>query len=450
MFTKESESKMLSFKTLAKDLVAYGLMSGISKGINFILLPVFTRQFTTAEYGIIDIIVIFISLIALLIRLSLENAVMRFWFEAVKEKKQHILVSTALLFIFISGTVIIFVIYLFSGSISGLLFKNMAAETGKYIVAGSFAALFMALNTVPLIALRMRRRIFSYNVVNILQSILYVGLALLLIFTNDKNLIEVFIALAVSHLAALIIGLALNKKYLTSNISWNFLKPSLKYSLPMFPGVFTTWVNKQADRILILTFLSLSAVGVFAASARIVAMIALVLTVFKQAWNPLAIEAINKDKNERNAFYKKMFNIYFIVMFSLAVVVLLFTKPLLEMLVPEEYQTGYIIVPWLLGARILYGSSNITNLGSVVSKKTAINSIAAWSGTIINISIGLLLIPAYGIAGAAIGSFIAGLVFTIILWKKTTALEDIEFNKVLFVLVLIGYICFSIGFLIYY
>ena len=212
----------------------------------------------------------------------------------------------------------------------------------------------------------MQRKIYSYNIVNIVQTVLYVGVTLLLIYPLNFGLTGVFLGLAISHIVSLIIGVLLTKEFLTFNVSWSYLKPSLHYSLPMFPSVFVTWLNNQADRFLLLFFLGLGAVGIFGASAKIVSIITLLVTIFRQSWSPLSIDALDKEESERNEFYSKGLNYYMLIMFSIAIVIVLLSKPLLNLLVPDEYHAGYIIIPWLLGAKILHGAASFTNLGTVI------------------------------------------------------------------------------------
>lgn len=436
---------MSSFKNLGKDIIAYGLMHGVSKSVNLILLPILTRQFTTDEYGVIDIIVTLTSLLTLFITLSLESAVMRFWNESKKVNKQNELFSGTLLFVFGIGILVLFICFFFSESLSNLLLEDKGSW--HFILLGVFAAFFMAANSIPLATLRMRRKILSYNVVNLTQSLLYVGLALILIFKLDFNLTGVFLALVISHIVAFTVGLFQNKTYLTRHITWSYLKPSLKYSVPMFPAVFVTWLNNQADRFLLLYFIGLGAVGVFGASAKIAAIIALLVTIFRRAWSPIAIDTLEKDEHKRNEFYRKALNYYMIGMFLIGLIIVFLSKPLLNLLVPEEYHYGYVIIPWIIGAQILHGAASMTNLGTVISKKTIGNSIAAWIGAIVNITLGFILIPIYGIAGAAIGSFVAEFIFMAVLWFISVRLTSVRYNRMVIFTVLVVYILLSIFYL---
>jgi len=397
-------------------------MDGISKSVNLILLPILTRQFTTDEYGVIDIIATLTSLLSLFIALSLESAVMRFWNESKKVNKQKELFTGTLLFVIGIGVFIFFITFLFSQSLSSLLLRDK--ENWHYVLLGVLAAFFTAANNVPLVALRMRRRILSFNVLKLIQSLLYVSLALLFIFQFEMRLTGVFLALACSQAVAFAFGVVLNRTYLTKNITFGYLKPSLRYSIPVFPAVFVTWfINASIN----LSFTEFKAPVI----SQIAAIILLLVTIFRRAWSPIAIDTLEKDEHTRNEFYRKALNYYIVGMFTIALLVVLLSKPLLNLLVPEEYHYGYVIIPWLIGAVILHGAASMTNLGTVISKKTIGNSIAAWIGAIVNVTIGLILIPIYGIVGAAIGSFVAEFIFMATLWFISVRLTSVRFDKMI-------------------
>jgi len=196
----------------------------------------------------------------------------------------------------------------------------------------------------------------------------------------------------------------------------------------MFPAVVVTWANNQVDRMILLAFLGVSVVGIFGAAARIAMLIGLLVTIFQQAWTPIAIENIDNESG-RNEFYRRALNYYAGAMAAIALVLVAFSKEVLALLVPTEYLAGYVVIPWLIGAQILHGSGGITNLGMLISKRTFGNSIAAWTGVAVNLGLGLLLIPQVGIWGAALGSFFAELVFTSLLWRFSVQVTDIQFDR---------------------
>ena len=45
------------FVKLGKDIIAYGVLGGISGLVGIILLPIFTRVFESDQYGVLEIVV---------------------------------------------------------------------------------------------------------------------------------------------------------------------------------------------------------------------------------------------------------------------------------------------------------------------------------------------------------------------------------------------------------
>lgn len=131
---------------------------------------------------------------------------------------------------------------------------------------------------------------------------------------------------------------------------------------------------------------------------------------------PLAIRLADGPSEERDRFYQRGLTLFVGSALVAALAVTASARDVVRVVAPPEYAMAYAAVPWLAGAQTLQGSAMFTNLGMVVSKKTAGNSVAAWTGSATNIGICLLLIPRYGVNGAAVGFFVSSLIFTASLW----------------------------------
>lgn len=416
----------VSFRALGRDVVVYGLMGGLSKSANLLLLPFLTRQFSTEEYGVVDIVAVFTSVLTLFIALSLESAIARFWFEA-DEEKQPQLVSSVLVFILVLGGVLVTLAWVAADPLASLMLDDSSA--GPYILLGSMAALSSALLHVPQIVLRMQRRIGAYTVVSIAQSLGFAGLAILLVAYWNAGVEGVFVGQVLGYSAALFIGLFFVRSLVTPRLSLGWLDASLRYSLPLVPAVMVSKINRYADRFILLAFLALSQVGVFASAARLALVVNLLVDISRKAWEPHAVALIDEEEGARNDFYRRALNYYVGALFSVALVMSAYAPEFLGLLVPREYVAGYVVIPWLVGARVINGSGQFTNLGILISKQTIGNSVAAWSGAIVNIGIGLMLIPQIGIWGAAIGSFVAAVIFTSMLYRFSRELvESLSFD----------------------
>ena len=69
------------FKQLGKDSVIYGIGGIIAKGIGFFLLPVYTRIFSPAEYGTIEMLMVLNQFLGALLVMGMDAAQSFYFFE---------------------------------------------------------------------------------------------------------------------------------------------------------------------------------------------------------------------------------------------------------------------------------------------------------------------------------------------------------------------------------
>ena len=120
------------FKLFFKDSIIYGLSNILSRGITFLLIPIFTRILLPKEYGAIDIIAILTNLANLIIAFEITQGVARYYSTATNANEQKIYASTAMWFSFFMYSLAFLLIIPFSSELeiklldlrtSGLVFK---------------------------------------------------------------------------------------------------------------------------------------------------------------------------------------------------------------------------------------------------------------------------------------------------------------------------------------
>lgn len=364
------------------------------------------------------------GLAAILMSLSLESAIARMWHEAKDQEHRKRLLTSVMVFVLTFGSVIFFTVWaascLLVSAVGSL--KNIQA----ILPVAMSAALLLSISSVPQMVLRMERSIFKFGILQIGNSVLGIAFSLGLILHFGMGLFGLFFGYLMA--AALVLALSIHwtRQYLQRQISQQEIKECLKYSLPLVPAVFLSWANSQVDRLILLSLLGLAVLGVYGAAAKVAMIITVLLEVFRLAWLPNALTQINKSS--RNSYFRNNLAKYLAVMTCIGLVLVAYSRELLALLTTDEYASGYVVIPWLVGAHIFYGSSVITNVGMLISKKTSGNSIAAFLGTVVNVALCLILVAAFGIMGAAIGSFVAAIIFTLMLLWLSMRQVNIPFN----------------------
>lgn len=209
----------------------------------------------------------------------------------------------------------------------------------------------------------------------------------------------------------------------------------------------------MVDRYFIDYYLDTSEVGIYSFSYRIALVMNLFVISFRTAWAPRAIN------NYKEGNYSDDFGKIFTKLISTTLLVFIFVSLLIGDLFElkisgfeifnESYRPGIEIIPIVLFSYIFSGFSGFYSVYPFVSGKSKHFLISDVSALIINVVLNILLIPAFGIMGAAAATF-AGLFFnTIYLWlvSRNNIKINYEMNKVWLIFVS-GIICFAAGFYI--
>ena len=180
-----------------------------------------------------------------------------------------------------------------------------------------------------------------------------------------------------------------------------------------------------------------SQVGIYSAAVRIAEMWVFVPNAIIASFKPIIIEL--KGKNEENAYTKNLQRLYDItsgISILFAVGVTIFSKLIIYILYGTEFleasQILYIII-WGIWFGVL---GNVHYVWMVCENKEKYSLFYSFSGSITNIILNALLIPKYGMYGAAIATLcsqIAANIFAFAIFKETRVLSKYIIKSILFI-----------------
>lgn len=428
-----------------KDFLSYGLLSFASKSVSFITLPLLTRLFTQDEYAVLDLIVTFSSFLGVFITLSFDSAIARFWNDYSESVYQKYLISDILIIIILNISILLIIVLGFKNEISLLIFGT---EKFAYLIVVSLISIIISsVVSIPMMVLRMQRRLSIYSLFSILYTICHFIVLFLLLYTFKLGLYSIFLSPIIVYSILLPFILYLVKDFFAFNLKLPTIKLSFFYSLPLIPSFFVTWFNGQFDKILLFNYKTLADVAIFGASARLSIFILLLISIFRQSWLPFSMELISKDFEFAKKRYLYFYKLYITTFIVLALFFVTFSSEFYSIILPVGYRSGVSIFPLLILSHILHGLASIVNIGIVITKKSYHNFYASFLGTFINVFCSFLLIPVYGIFGASIGTFFSELIFVIYFIYYSNKLCAIRFSYSFLILTIISFLVIS--FIIY-
>ena len=182
----------------------------------------------------------------------------------------------------------------------------------------------------------------------------------------------------------------------------------IRFGLPLVPATLISVLNPLVDRIFLLRLSSLEVVGEYAVALRFPALVAMATSAFSLVFAPYALRLATEKREQLPVFLRDTLN-WVLLLWGLAFCALaLTTAPLFRLLIDVTFWGGIPVV-WLLSlAHYSTAAAIITNIGFGLAKASRPALVLATVSFLVNVILNLILIPSFGMAGAALATAFAG------------------------------------------
>ena len=388
---------MNPLKKLASQTAIYGLSSVVGRLLNYLLVPLYTRYFLPAEYGVVTELYAYVAFLVVMLTYGMETAFFRF----SKKEESTKVYSTTLISLLISSVVFVGLIFLNSSAISQWLGY---ANHPEYI---QFFALIIGMDAVASISfakLREQDKAMRFAFIRIVNIMINIGLNLYFIVYQEYGIAYIFIA---NLVASVITMLMLFPQMISS--SWVFDKKLWKkmmiYALPLLIAGLAGMTNETIDRILLKhllpnTDIAASELGLYGAFYKLSIIMILFIQTFRFAAEPFFF-AQEKEGNSRK-IYADVMKYFTIIMAIIFLGVTIFYDVIKGFLGSEYHdERGFLVVSILLLANLFLGIYYNLSIWYKLTEKTKYGAYLSIFGAIITLSLNFTLIPVLGFVGCA-------------------------------------------------
>lgn len=424
-------------KQTGKQAFIYSLGNLSAKVIGLVLLPLYTSYLTTEEYGILAILEVISAFMVAVLGFKLSTAMMR-WSsnEDSTQKTKAILFTT-----FVSAVIILALLNLtlqpLTEQLSNLFFGSLNFK--DYFVILIVSASFEILNLFSLDLLRLKEKPIFFVTVSMIR--LTVILVLNVYFVKYQGIGVVGIIL--SQLIGNVVLFLITLPFLIKNMVFKFLKdeikPMLRYSIPLIFSTTSMMLLTMGDRFLIKYYLNYSEVGVYSLGYKLASVMnMLVIQSFQNGFLPIAYK--NYDKPDAQRFFSKTLTYYSFILVLCGLGLSLFSEEVIILFSKNaEFNIAYTVVPFIALAFVFKGIQYVYSLGLHFAKKTKYNASIVMGAAIINLGLNVLLIPNFGIYGAAIATIITWVLMSTAFYKFSYRFYKVKYEiKKIVLLILIG------------
>lgn len=400
-----------SFRKLFSDLAVYSSGTLLIKGMSIISAPIFTRLFDPDQYGAWSFINVAVAFLTGILMLGGDNAYTRYFFRCRTEEEKQTLTTTWFTFLAVWSVVVIAVTLPFSRTLAGWVLGTDQYRSA--MVIGFLSAPPAMINLILSQVLRNRFQARTFATLNVMTAALTLILAVFFVLTFEMGVTGALLGAASAAVLMIPVRLWLVRDLLRFRFSMTFLKQLLMFGLPLVPMNIAFWLLSNADRIMLARLASLEAVGLYSIAASMAAVLMLLQNAVGQSWLPHAIKVYEEENRRAEAIVSRTM-VYFLA--GSAVIVTGFTalaQEVIFILVPPVYYGAFAAIPFLAIGFHFFTTAHVSVVGIMVKDKTVYIMISCWLVAVINIGLNTLLIPRFGIAGAAAATGSAYMLFAL-------------------------------------
>ena len=379
------------FGKLMGNTVIFAIGSFASKAMVLLLMPLYTRVLTDAQFGAADLVSTTANLLTPFVILSINEAIIRFAMDNSYKKEEVFTVGIQTTLIGIAVFAVLSPLLLKIELISKytLLIFLYVAAAGIKLVCAQFVR---SCQMIRLFALDG----FLATMTTILFNILY-----LVVFKwGSTGFILSIVSSNVLSVIFLIFSAKLWRYFKFSALNKDLRRQMIKYSVPIIPTTMFWWITTASDRFVVTYFCGEGANGIYSAAHKLPGLLTIVSAVFYQAWQISAMDESGKgEKTEK--FYNEVYEYYITLLFLACSGLIMVSRPIISVWLSKSFYESWTFVPFLAVAEVF--STLVTFLGSfyMVSKKNKTIVLAIGAGALCNMCLNLLFVPKIGAIGAA-------------------------------------------------
>ncbi len=391
-------------RQLAGESLVYGISGTIAKFLQFLLVPLYTRVFLPADYGVLSLVTTTMAVVGIFVVLALDNSAARwYWDTEENDDRKRTLASWAWCQLVMSVTLALGIL-IASEWIAQMVIGR--ADAAIYFRLTAIALPLSTLSTLVVNWLRMQRRPWATMWYALGSSLLTILLTLLFVIGLQMRLTGVYMAQVVTGIVTSISAAFLLRDWIHPRyFRWARLREMLRFALPLIPAALAFWIVNLSDRYFVQYFSTTSEVGLYQFGSSIASSVALISGAFQQAWGPFAM-SIHTQSSARQV-YANVLLAYTWLMCLFCTTITLFTPEIVRLLAPVTYTSAGTVVSFLVFSYAFIGLTYIAAIGLNIIKTNRPTGIAVTLAAGLNILLNLIFVPTMGKVGSALATLLS-------------------------------------------
>jgi O-antigen/teichoic acid export membrane protein len=382
---------------LGQDSFVY-LLGAAALGLgNFLLIPLYTRYLSPAEFGVYALIDVTLMVLIAASLLKLDVSYLK-WYADVEPAARPRLMGSVLVAGIAASTL--------TGAVLSLALTApfgqewLGTQERSFIWTLLPIAVLENLQGLLLTNLRARRQSVAYAACSVARLFAIVGCTLWFLVAGRQGLYGVFLGRLAGDAVSVLLLAWSSRGSVTFSLDRTLLRPMIGYGLPLIWASLMMLLMDASGRYFLSTYSTLEQVGLYGAAIKIAGVFQLLLSQpFGIAWGGLMFQIARWPDARR--VYSRILSGVVIISLAGSLLVALFTPTLFSLLASPAYVPAMAVFPLVLLVRAAGVMEYPVSTGIAVVSRTGWIAVVSSIGLGVTVCANYLLVPAHGMFGAA-------------------------------------------------
>jgi O-antigen/teichoic acid export membrane protein len=395
---QERDSIISELGTALRHTVVYGLGNVMAKVLGFLMLPIYTRYLTPVDYGTLEILDLSMSLFGMFLQMGMIAAILRCYAAAKTPAEKKRVISTAMVFVLITGTLTFIAGVAFIGPASRLLLGSKVSPT--YLLISFSAFICSYITTVPRTYLRAKEASGTFTLVSNISLGLLLGLNIYFVVFLKIGLVGIlWSSLIVNGMNLLALSVwALRDAGVHFSTRW--MRELFAFGGPLMFSNLAVFALNFSDRFFLQHLRNLEVVGIYAVGYKFGYMLNyLVVQPFYVMWQA-RMYAVHDQPNHEKIF-SRIFVLYSLVLVYAGLGLAALSPEIIHLMVGPKFASSQGVVPVVILAYVFWGMGFYVQVGMFLTNRTGLIALVGAIAAVVDLVLNYVLILRFGMMGAA-------------------------------------------------
>jgi O-antigen/teichoic acid export membrane protein len=396
--------KYITTHPLARHFLVYSFGALFIKGISFLLLPLYTRLLTPAEYGVLELLSTFANILDITLSLGLLSVVMIEYYHHSKEERNHMLSKVLSIFLGLS-TLLYIGAFAFALVFREHFFPDVRSRMIAIVTLTSYLTFFQSFTVM---VMRQEQKALAVTLLQVFSGSLAIGLNVLFVYGWDWKIEGVLWSglIAISASTFIVAYYLLGSLRLVWRWQTADVKRYLHLGLPFIPNALALWLMSYANRWILLNYTTLDEVGQLSAATKFSALYdPLIIQPFLASYTPMILQRFQSGNSEQPI--RRIAILSGLGIFASAFLV----QAIAGAMLAAPFQPSLRLIPWLVCANWFSLMAQTSALPLVHQRKVIPLVLSIVAGAIAGVIANFMLVPHFGASGSAMAANVGGIVW---------------------------------------